>query len=104
MHKFVKGTIIVYMDDDDYYPPERLSHAIDKLQENKEATCAGSSEIYVYFKHIHEMYQFGPYRPNHANPGTFAFRTELLKSTSYEDHAALAEEKKFLKNYTYTIL
>ena len=23
-----------------------------------------------------------------------------MKSTSYEDHAALAEEKKFLKNYT----
>ena len=100
MHKFVKGTIIVYMDDDDYYPPERVSHAVDKLQENKEAMCAGSSEIYVYFKHIHKMYQFGPYGPNHATAGTFAFRTELLKSTSYEDHAALAEEKKFLKNYT----
>lgn len=100
MHKFVKGTIIVYMDDDDYYPPERVSHAVDKLQQNKEAMCAGSSEIYVYFKHIQRMYQFGPYGPNHATAGTFAFRTELLKSTSYEDHAALAEEKKFLKNYT----
>tara|TARA_B100000035_G_scaffold219601_1_gene188426 strand:- start:2924 stop:3991 length:1068 start_codon:yes stop_codon:yes gene_type:complete len=100
MHKFVKGTIIVYMDDDDYYPPERVSHAVDKLQENKQAMCAGSSEIYVYFKHISTMYQFGPYGPNHATAGTFAFRTELLKSTSYEDHAALAEEKKFLKNYT----
>ena len=100
MHKFVKGTIIVYMDDDDYYPPERVSHAVDRLQENKDAMCAGSSEIYVYFKHIHKMYQFGQYGPKHATAGTFAFRTELLKSTSYEDHAALAEEKKFLKNYT----
>ncbi len=100
MHKFAKGTIIVYMDDDDYYPPERVSHAVEKLQQNKEAMCAGSSEIYVYFKHISKMYQFGPYGPNHATAGTFAFRTELLKSTSYEDHAALAEEKKFLKNYT----
>lgn len=100
MHKFAKGTIIVYMDDDDYYPPERVSHAVEKLQGNKEAMCAGSSEIYVYFKHISKMYQFGPYGPNHATAGTFAFRTELLKSTSYEDHAALAEEKKFLKNYT----
>ena len=62
--------------------------------------CASSSEIYVYFKHISKMYQFGPYGPNHAAAGTFAFRTELLKSTSYEDHAALAEEKKFLKDYT----
>jgi glycosyltransferase involved in cell wall biosynthesis len=100
MHSFVKGTIIVYMDDDDYYPPERIEHAVDRLQENRDAMCAGSSEIYIYFKHIQKMYQGGPYGPNHATAGTFAFRTELLKDTRYEDHAALAEEKHFLKNYT----
>jgi glycosyltransferase involved in cell wall biosynthesis len=100
MHSFVKGTIIVYMDDDDYYPPERVSHAVDKLTENRHAMCAGSSEIYIYFKHIQQLYQAGPYGPNHATAGTFAFRTELLKESRYEDHAALAEEKHFLKNYT----
>lgn len=100
MHSFVKGTIVVYMDDDDYYPPERVSHAVAKLTENREAMCAGSSELYIYFKHIQTMYQAGPYGPNHATAGTFAFRTELLKDSRYEDHAALAEEKHFLKNYT----
>jgi len=100
MHSFVKGTIIVYMDDDDYYPPERVSHAVEKLTENRQAMCAGSSEIYIYFKHIKQLYQAGPYGPNHATAGTFAFRTELLKESRYEDHAALAEEKHFLKNYT----
>jgi hypothetical protein len=100
MHSFVKGTIIVYMDDDDYYPPERVSHAVEKLTDNREAMCAGSSELYIYFKHIQTMYQAGPYGPNHATAGTFAFRTELLKDSRYEDHAALAEEKHFLKNYT----
>jgi len=100
MHSKVKGTIIVYMDDDDYYPPERISHAVETLSNNREAMCAGSSEIYVYFKHINQMYQSGPYGPNHATAGTFAFRTELLKTCKYEDHAALAEEKAFLKNYT----
>jgi glycosyltransferase involved in cell wall biosynthesis len=100
MHSKAKGTIIVYMDDDDYYPPERISHAVETLTKNREAMCAGSSEIYVYFKHINQMYQSGPYGPNHATAGTFAFRTELLKTCKYEDHAALAEEKAFLKNYT----
>jgi len=100
MHSKIKGTIIVYMDDDDYYPPERVSHAVDTLQNNREALCAGSSEIYVYFKHIQKMYQGGPYGPNHATAGTFAFRVELLKDHKYEDNAALAEEKYFLKNYT----
>jgi len=100
MHSFVKGTIIVYMDDDDYYPPERVSHAVEKLTQNREAMCAGSSELYIYFKHIKQMYKCGPYGPNHATAGTFAFRTELLKDSRYEDTAALAEEKHFLKNYT----
>ena len=100
MHEKATGSILVYMDDDDYYPPERIAHAVEKLQEKPEALCAGASEIYIYFKHIHKMVQFGPYGPNHATAGTFAFRRELLNQSRYEDHAALAEEKVFLKNYT----
>ena len=100
MHKHVRGSIIVYMDDDDYYPPNRFSHAVERLQSNPEALCAGSSEIYVYFKGMNKMIQCGPYGPNHATAGTFAFKTKLLEQTKYEDHAALAEEKAFLKNYT----
>ena len=100
MHKHVKGDIIVYMDDDDYYPPERISHAVERLTSSPTALCAGSSEMYIYFKHIKKMYQCGPYGPNHATAGTFAFKKELLSKTQYENHAALAEEKAFLKNYT----
>ena len=100
MHEKSKGDIIVYMDDDDYYPPERVSHSVEMLTVNPDALCAGSSEIYIYFKHIGKLYQFGPYGPNHATAGTFAFKRELLKDTAYEDEAALAEEKAFLKNYT----
>jgi len=100
MHTRAIGSIIVYMDDDDYYPPERISHAVERLLDNKEALCAGSSEIYIYFKHIQKMFQCGPYGPRHATAGTFAFKAELLKQTKYENHAALAEEKAFLKNYT----
>ena len=100
MHEKSKGDIIVYMDDDDYYPPERVSHAVHMLQTNPQAMCAGSSEIYIWFKHINQMKQFGPYGPNHSTAGTFAFRKELLNDHAYENHAALAEEKAFLKNYT----
>ena len=100
MHEKSCGDIIVYMDDDDYYPPQRISHAVSMLTNDKKALCAGSSEIYIWFKHIQKMYQFGPYNDNHATAGTFAFKRELLKEHRYEDHAALAEEKHFLKNYT----
>jgi len=100
MHQHAKGSIIVYMDDDDYYPPDRISHAVERLESNKSALCAGASEIYIYFKTLNRMVQCGPYGPNHATAGTFAFRAELLKQTKYEDHAALAEERAFLKDYT----
>ena len=83
MHGYCKGSIIVYMDDDDYYPPERISHAVERLTAEPAAMCAGASEIYIYFKHIQTMYQAGPYNKNHATAGTFAFRKELLETTKY---------------------
>ena len=100
MHSKCKGDIIVYMDDDDYYPPERISHAVEMLQKHPEALCGGSSIMNIYFKHINKMFQFGPYGEKHATAATFAFRRELLEDTSYDDSACLAEEKGFLKNYT----
>jgi hypothetical protein len=100
MHKKSRGQILVYMDDDDYYPPKRVSHAVEMLQSHPEALCAGSSEIYIYFKHIKKVYQFGPYGPNHATAGTFAFKRKLIEDHFYENDASLAEEKAFLKDYT----
>ena len=100
MHEKSKGDILVYMDDDDYYPPERVSHAVDKLKADNEVLCAGSSELCIYFKHINKMYQFGPYGKNHATAGTFAFKRKLLENNRYDEDACLAEEKVFLKDYT----
>lgn len=103
MHQYCQfkndDDIIVYIDDDDYYPVERVSHSVDTLNKSN-ALCAGSSEVYLWFNGINKMYKFGPYGPNHGTAGTFAFKRALLKDTHYEDSAILAEEKFFLKNYT----
>jgi len=95
-----RGDIIVFMDDDDYYPPERISHVVEKLKSNPRALCAGSSEMFIFFKHINKMYKFGPYGPNHATAATFAFRRELFSKTRFDESNSVAEEKKFLKEYT----
>jgi glycosyltransferase involved in cell wall biosynthesis len=100
MHNKCSGDIIIYMDDDDYYPPERISHAVQTLQDNPTYLIAGSSEMYVYFDSRQKMYKCGPYKEYHSTAATFAFRRELLKETSYNNENALAEEKYFLKNYT----
>jgi glycosyltransferase involved in cell wall biosynthesis len=95
-----RSKYITYFDDDDYHSPNRISHSVEMLEKNKNALCAGSSELYLYFKHIEKMYKFGPYGPNHGTAGTFTFRRELLDITKYDDDACLAEEKSFLKDYT----
>lgn len=100
MNSKASGSMLVYMDDDDYYPPERVMHAVETLLENPRALCAGTSEMHVYFKHIQRMYQFGPYGPNHSTAATFAFRRELLSQTKYDETSCLAEERVFLKEYT----
>ena len=109
MHEKARGEIIVYMDDDDYYPPERVSHAVDTLLHHRKRRTgiklAGSSEMYIYFKGPNnggQMVQFGPYGPNHATAATFAFWKDLLSelNLAYEEHACLAEERAFLRGYT----
>ena len=100
MHEKSKGDIIVYMDDDDFYPPERVNHAVNRLRSSPRAKASGSSIMYIYFKDTGKIFQFGPYGRSHSTAGTFAFKRELLEETSFDDDADMAEEKKFLKNYT----
>jgi glycosyltransferase involved in cell wall biosynthesis len=100
MHSKCTGDIIVYMDDDDYYPPERISHAVDTLIKNPNYMIVGSSLLAIYYKSIGKMYEFGPYVENHSTAASFAFRKELLKKTKYNDDNCFGEEKFFLKDYT----
>jgi glycosyltransferase involved in cell wall biosynthesis len=104
MHTHCTGDLLVYMDDDDYYPPERVSHAVEKLLENPGTLIAGSSIMDIYFKSLEKMYRFGPYAPYHATAATFAFRKELLQQTCYDSSKCVAEEKTFLKNYTIPMI
>ena len=75
-----------------HIPMNEIPNRIIELDKNK--------NIYIYFQKQKEIYLFGPYGPRHATAGTFGFRRRLLKETSYEDEAEMAEEKHFLKNYT----
>lgn len=98
-HTLCRGEIIVYMDDDDWYPPDRVSHAVNALQQS-DALVAGSSTLPILFLPECELWIAGPYGKNHATAGTFAFKRELLNLTRYDNNSSSAEERYFLKNYT----
>ena len=104
MHEKSKGEILVYMDDDDFYPPDRVNHAVNRLRSAPQALAAGSTIVYIYFDDIKKIYQFGPYGASHATAGTFAFKRKLLSMTQYDDEAEGAEEKFFLKNYSIPLI
>lgn len=96
IHKYTKGDILIYIDDDDYYPPQRIEHVLESL--NSSLIC-GSSIMYIYFSNLKKIYKFGPYGPNHATAATFGFKRELLNQTAYNNDKK-GEEKFFLKRWS----
>ena len=99
-----KGSIIVAMDDDDYYPPERVSAVVAAFRTNPKIELAGSSEIYMYYSDIKVIYRLGPYNPNHATNGTMAYRSSYAKAHFYDETVTHAEEKSFLEDYRHPMI
>jgi glycosyltransferase involved in cell wall biosynthesis len=100
LNSMAKGDIIVCIDDDDYNPPDRVSHVVHMLKTRPKYEICGSSEMYLYYTDIDKIYRVGPYGPNHATNGTFAYRKSYLKNHTYDETVTHAEEKSFLNNYT----
>lgn len=102
-HDLCRGDIIVYLDDDDYYPPTRVAHAVERLLAG-DALVAGSTILPILFLPERELWIAGPYGDRHATAGTFAFKRQLLEQTRYDDEKTFAEEKSFLKSYTFPMV
>lgn len=104
MNSLCSGEIIIYMDDDDYYPPNRISHGVETLLKNPDYLIAGSSLMYIYYNSEKKVYTAGPYGKYHATAATFVFKKELLNITCFNEDNFLAEEKHFTKNYSIPLI
>ena len=104
LNKEAKGDIIVAMDDDDYYPPERVSHAVTLLMSQPKTELAGASEIYMYYTDIKTIYKCGPFGPKHATNGTMAWKKSYGKTHLYDETVSKAEERSFLENYIHPMV
>ena len=99
LNELAKGDIIIAMDDDDYYPPDRIKHTVYKLNQFPKVELAGSSEIYLFYTDTKKVHRFGPINPNHATNGTLAYKRSYLKGHKYDETVKMAEEKSFLDEY-----
>ncbi len=99
-----KGEIMVCMDDDDFYPPERVSHAVTKLLAQPKVDLAGCSELYMYFSSVKKILKLGPYHAQHATNGTMAYKSRYAKTHFYDETVTHAEEKSFLEEYKHPMV
>ena len=99
------GDILINMDDDDFYPPQRISHAVDELQKH-DVYIAGCSLLYIYDKKKGICHN-GPLnleRGYHASAGTFAFYKEYLELNKFDDDAKVSEELMFTHHFTNPLI
>ncbi len=99
-----KGEIIVAMDDDDYYPPERVAHVVTRFQASPKIDLAGSSELFMYFTQQQTIIKLGPYHAQHATNGTMAYRKRYANTHRYDETVTHAEEVSFLEKYVHPMI
>ena len=98
LHAAARGTILVNMDDDDYYAPERVSHAVQTLL-GKKVELVGGTRNHLFFADDGSIWEAGPYSRNHATFGTMAYTKKYAKAHPCDPTVVFAEEVSFTENY-----
>jgi hypothetical protein len=103
LNELAQGEYIICFDDDDYYPPNKISYQVGEMQRSN-ALFSGCDQIYVWYSHLDKIYLTNAFGASHALNGTFGLHRNLLKKNRYEDEAMLAEEQAFLRGFTTPVL
>jgi len=96
--------IIIAMDDDDYYPPQRVSNVVQAFQKYPRIDLAGCSELYLYYIQRQQIYMLGPFGPNYATNGSMAWRKKYSNQHRYDEHITHGEEASFLENHKHSMI
>ena len=94
-----KGDITVCMDDDDYYPPTRVEHAVSMLTKSKRL-IAGCSAKYLYDYCLQRLIKFDEFSPSHSTNDCMAWKKEYLDNHAHDPNKSNAEEASFTNNFT----
>ena len=107
LNNLTTGNIIVAMDDDDFYPYNRVSHVVEEFKKyNFMYHIAGASRIYLLNLFNLKIYETFPFKDkkigikNHGTNGTFAYTKAYIKKHKYNPTKNLGEEASFTNNFT----
>ena len=104
LNKEARGKILIAMDDDDYYPADRVMTVVDAFKKYPRVELAGSSEMHMYYTDNKKIYVIGPHHSNHATNGTMAYRKSYSDKHFYNEFVTSAEEISFLENYKHQMI
>jgi len=90
------GDVRVVLDDDDYYPPERVRHAVDSLASSKKQ-IAGCSPMLLFDYPSDRLFQFKSFGKNHSVASCMAW-TSAYKGVC-DPTARFAEESSFTNGF-----
>jgi glycosyltransferase involved in cell wall biosynthesis len=103
-NKECKGDITVCMDDDDYYFPTRVSHAVEKLV-GSSLLIAGCTQKLMYDYSLKKMYRFGNlFGKYHSTNDSMAWKREYLINNSHDPEKDMAEEASFTKQFSQPLI
>ena len=94
-----KADITVCMDDDDYYPSDRVEHAVKKLS-GSNCLVAGCSNHLMYDYDLNMLIQMKSMGKNHSINSCMAWKKKYLLTNSHDPNKDFGEEASFTKNFT----
>lgn len=99
LNALATGEYILCMDDDDYYPADKISYTIAMMQRHR-ALISGADQIPIWYSHINRIFKTRSFGPQNILNGTFCYHRNYLKKHRYDDDCTLSEEEGFTNRFT----
>jgi len=90
---------IVFWDDDDYYPPQRIRVSVDALKANPKAEIATSSMMYMMLTQENCLMSVGPYADTHGTAATYTIRRDYASTHRFDVTKKFGEEFSFTRGW-----
>jgi glycosyltransferase involved in cell wall biosynthesis len=90
---------IVFWDDDDYYPPTRISSGVEALEKDPKADISGSSKMYILLTQQNVLMTTGPFHDAHATAATWTIRRSYAETHTFDPEKSKAEEVTFTNGW-----
>jgi len=99
-----EADVLVFWDDDDYYPPTRISSGLAVLEANPTTDIVGSSKMYLLLVNENVLMVTGPFADTHATAATHIIRRRYFETHRFNPDDVRGEERHFTNNWTANVV